>query len=132
MMCPMLRTIVAVLATLLLLANVADAQTNWPSRPVKILVPTAPGGTADALAVGLCSFRSGGNQEVGRGRRGRQNPADRNSALSFTVEIRHRNTTRDKDDAGVVGHHQIAGIDPHFADLDFAVDLDRLEPPLAG
>jgi len=50
MMCPMLRTIVAVLATLLVLANVADAQTNWPSRPVKILVPTAPGGTADALA----------------------------------------------------------------------------------
>src|SRR5438105_14981814 len=36
--------------TFLLLAQSAQAQAPWPSRPVKILVPTAPGGTADAMA----------------------------------------------------------------------------------
>jgi tripartite-type tricarboxylate transporter receptor subunit TctC len=28
----------------------ANAQANWPTKPVKIMVPTAPGGTADNLA----------------------------------------------------------------------------------
>jgi tripartite-type tricarboxylate transporter receptor subunit TctC len=35
---------------LFLIAAGAQAQTPWPNKPVKILVPTAPGGTADALA----------------------------------------------------------------------------------
>ena len=39
---------------------------------------------------------------------------------------------RDEADAGVVGDDEVAGLDPDFADLHRAVDLDRLEPPLAG
>jgi tripartite-type tricarboxylate transporter receptor subunit TctC len=46
----MSRKFAASLAALLLLSGVAQAQSNWPSKPVKILVPTAPGGTADHLA----------------------------------------------------------------------------------
>ena len=40
------------LVALLLIAGGAQAQAQapWPNKPVKILVPTAPGGTADALA----------------------------------------------------------------------------------
>jgi len=38
------------LVALLLMAGGAQAQAPWPNKPVKILVPTAPGGTADALA----------------------------------------------------------------------------------
>src|SRR3954468_15025595 len=38
------------LVALIALATGAQAQTPWPTKPVKILVPTAPGGTADALA----------------------------------------------------------------------------------
>jgi tripartite-type tricarboxylate transporter receptor subunit TctC len=38
------------LVALLLFAGGVQAQAPWPNKPVKILVPTAPGGTADALA----------------------------------------------------------------------------------
>ena len=46
----MLRNIALSLAALLLVTPGAQAQGSWPAKPVKILVPTAPGGTADALA----------------------------------------------------------------------------------
>jgi len=46
----MFRRIVGSLVALLVIASAAQAQTSWPNKPVKILVPTAPGGTADALA----------------------------------------------------------------------------------
>jgi len=46
----MMRKISWSLVALLLLAGGAQAQAPWPNKPVKILVPTAPGGTADALA----------------------------------------------------------------------------------
>jgi tripartite-type tricarboxylate transporter receptor subunit TctC len=46
----MIRKIGLSLVALLLIAAAAQAQTPWPNKPVKILVPTAPGGTADALA----------------------------------------------------------------------------------
>src|SRR6202040_2220555 len=35
-------------------------------------------------------------------------------------------------DAGVIGDDEVAGIDPHLAHLDLAVDLDGFEPPFAG
>jgi tripartite-type tricarboxylate transporter receptor subunit TctC len=46
----MFRQIFVSLAALLLVASAAQAQSSWPAKPVKILVPTAPGGTADATA----------------------------------------------------------------------------------
>jgi len=46
----MLRATIAAAAFLLAAAPSAQAQSSWPSKPVKILVPTAPGGTADATA----------------------------------------------------------------------------------
>ena len=45
----MFRQLISSLA-LLLVASAAQAQSSWPTKPVKILVPTAPGGTADATA----------------------------------------------------------------------------------
>ncbi len=46
----MLRASLAAAAILLAIASAAQAQAPWPNKPVKILVPTAPGGTADATA----------------------------------------------------------------------------------
>ena len=46
----MLRALVAAVAILCATTPAALAQTPWPNKPVKILVPTAPGGTADSLA----------------------------------------------------------------------------------
>src|SRR6478609_8921961 len=46
----MFRRIVGSLVALLVIASTAQAQPSWPNKPVKILVPTAPGGTADSTA----------------------------------------------------------------------------------
>jgi tripartite-type tricarboxylate transporter receptor subunit TctC len=40
----------AVLLAIGLIVNPANAQTGWPAKPVKIVVPFAPGGTTDLLA----------------------------------------------------------------------------------
>jgi len=45
----MRRWVVALLATLAL-APTAPAQDQWPSRPIKLIVPFAPGGNTDAVA----------------------------------------------------------------------------------
>ena len=46
------RPVVGIFGTLVLsmLGVAATAQTNWPTKPVKILVPFTPGGTTDILA----------------------------------------------------------------------------------
>ena len=41
---------VTALTALLFIANTATAQSPWPNKPVKIVVPFAPGGTTDLLA----------------------------------------------------------------------------------
>ena len=38
------------ICTLLVLANAAHAQTGYPNRPVRVIVPFAPGGPSDAIA----------------------------------------------------------------------------------
>src|SRR5499433_976665 len=48
------------------------------------------------------------------------------------VEHLEHDVARNEADAGVVGDHQVARRDPNLADLNRAVDLHGLDPPLAG
>jgi len=47
--------ITAVIAVINILGNQASAQTNYPDRPVKIIVPFAPGGSFDIIARDLAT-----------------------------------------------------------------------------
>jgi tripartite-type tricarboxylate transporter receptor subunit TctC len=45
-----MKKLVLALAALVALAQTAAAQDRWPSRPIKLIVPFAPGGNTDAVA----------------------------------------------------------------------------------
>src|SRR5437868_2694365 len=47
---PIRRQALAVAAGLALLPGLAAAQSNWPDKPVRVVVPWAPGGITDIVA----------------------------------------------------------------------------------
>src|SRR5215813_9721244 len=88
-----------------------------PQGTIRLLLPVGRArnvGHRHAIVDGLAAHRFGLRLLLGR------------------VEHFEHDVARNEADAGVVGHHQVARRAPNLPDLNRAVDLHGLDPPLAG